>query len=449
MAVLEKLISDVRIEIGDKGKTVWANDEIIRAIEKSVSLMSRLLPKRDVVETTIVRTITGATLTIANSTGTLAYKPIKVNSVNITGKTLDTHYRINYLTGVVTEIGSGLPDADYTVSYELDSSIVDLSTILTDYIKIERVECPAGGSPPNLLTFDTFGNLLVLRAGVSLVDNDHLRIVYLCKWTPPTPTDSGSFPSHLDDIVIIGSAGQALIYKAEEYTGLAKISIVSASTVMDGIAAITFPSTPDFTAKVTLAETALDAAITQAQAAVTTLASMATPLGSASTAYSKMTAGVGVGEDYLTTGAPLINTGTRGEDVGAIYGQYAGYEAGLLQRYIDEGSGNIALALAWEAKAARQNTIANSYINEAVQRLAVVARVLEGFSTEASVANSKVNYYTAQLNKAAQLTSLSGQYLNVAGRLLASGQSKVVEFLTSLGFKPESSSQKASSEQRS
>lgn len=449
MALLEKLINDVRIEIGDREEDIWAHDEIVRAIEKSVSLMSRFIPKRSILETTIVRTVTGETLTIASSTGTLAYKPIKVGSVVITGKTLDIDYRINYLTGVVTEIGALLPDASYTVSYELDPSLLSLTTLLPDYIKIERIEYPAGVVPPTLLTFDTYGDILSLRAGTSMVGNDHLRIIYLCRWTPPTPTTAGNFPSHLDDVVIIGSAGQALIYKAEEYTHQARTAIVSATTVMDAIATVTFPTTPTYATEIGEAKTALAAAIVQFQAAVTTLSSMTTPLGSAVTAFDKISARVATGEGYLTTGDDFINTGTRGDRVGEIFGQYAAHEAALLQKFIEEGTADIALANAWEAKSARQTTIGNSYVNEAIQRLTVVSRILEGFSTEASVAGSKVTYYTAQLNKATQLAALSGQYLDVAGRFLASGQAKINEFLTALGIKVEFYMQKSSSEQRS
>ena len=111
---LTEIRSDIRLELSD-ATTFWSNDEIDRAVQKSVSLMSRFIPKRVITETTITRAITGETLTIASDAGTLTYKPVKVGSLSIPNKTLDTDYTINYMTGVVTEKNSGLDDTDYTV----------------------------------------------------------------------------------------------------------------------------------------------------------------------------------------------------------------------------------------------------------------------------------------------------------------------------------------------
>lgn len=223
--LITDLLSNIRIELQDRDSDLWQDDELVRAVEKAVSHMSRLLPKRNVVETTLVRTIASETLTISSSTGTLAYKPVKVDSLTITGKTLDTDYTVDYLTGIVTEIGSLLPDTDYTAAYELDPYMLDISSLLSDYIKIERVEYPAGGSPPTHVTSDVFGEFLVFRGDTSLTDDEHLRIVYLGKWTAPDLDTDGDYPSHLNNVIIIGSSGQALIFKAEKYTQL------SASTI--------------------------------------------------------------------------------------------------------------------------------------------------------------------------------------------------------------------------
>jgi len=254
--ILSEMLTSLRIELQDAGEPqLWEDDELIRAIEKSVSLMSRLLPKRSIVETTLVRAFTGETLTIAANTGTLLYKPIKVGSVAITGKTLDTDYRINYITGIVTEIGSNLPDTDYTVGYELDLQMLDISSLLSDYIKIERIEYPAGNSPPSLVTADVFGDFLVFRGNVSLTENDHLRIIYLGRWTIPSLDTEGDYPSNLNDAVIIGSSGQALINKAEKYTQLSASTVTDILTLLEEIGDLTLvapalspPSAPEISA---------------------------------------------------------------------------------------------------------------------------------------------------------------------------------------------------------
>lgn len=450
MAYIDKLLSDIRIEVGDRDESVWTDDELARATDKSVALMSRITPHRDIIETTIVRDIDDETLTIASSTGTLTYKPIKPGSVAMTGKTLDTDFRINYLTGVVTEIGSNLTDDDYTVSYELDDYMLDISSLLPDYIKIERVQYPADDVPVSWLTFDIYGDLLVIRgSAVTLDEDEHLRIVYLKKWTAPTPTAAGDYPSHLDDVVVIGAAGQALIYKAEEYTHLAKDTVAAAVTTLAGISAVTFTSAPDISSYITDADTALDAAITRFAAAVTTLSNLDTPLADANTALDAVATQLGAAEtEYLDVGDDLINTGTRGEDVGKTYADYAEVRVDMADTYIEEAKQRIALALANEADAGRDTTIGNSYVNEAIQRLAIAARELDSYGTSAEIDAAKVNYYTAQVQKAYQQAQASAQYLSVAGRFLASGQAKVNEFLTALGSKAEFVSHKASQEQR-
>lgn len=173
--LLPEMLDNIRIELRDTDPDSYIHepDDLVRAIAKSVSLMSRLSPKIGMVETTIVLSITSETLTISSNTGTLAYKPIKSGSLTIPNKTLDTHYRINYLTGVVTEIGSGLPDADYTVSYELDPQMLDISSLLPDYIKIERMEYPVGDTPAAYPPFDVFQDLIVLRGTDLFTENYH------------------------------------------------------------------------------------------------------------------------------------------------------------------------------------------------------------------------------------------------------------------------------------
>lgn len=254
--LLNQMMANLRIELQDTEaeSNVWSEDSLKRAIEKSVGLMSRLLPKRSMVESTIVRTVTGETLTIASDTGTLANTPIKPGSLVITGKTLDTDYRVNYLTGVVTEIDSLLTDGDYTASYELDPRMYKLSSILTKYMKIERIEYPVGNGTPTLVTADVFGDFLVFRGDVILLEDTHLRIVYLGEWDVPTITTNGDYPSNLDDVVIIGSVGQALIFKAETYTQLAVsttadilVAIATLDTLSLSDPGLTAPTTPSLT----------------------------------------------------------------------------------------------------------------------------------------------------------------------------------------------------------
>ena len=51
---LTQMRTKIRYELQDTDGDVWNLNELDRAVEKSVSLMSRLIPKRSIAETTIV-----------------------------------------------------------------------------------------------------------------------------------------------------------------------------------------------------------------------------------------------------------------------------------------------------------------------------------------------------------------------------------------------------------
>jgi len=389
---LEDMTNSIRIELGDKAKTVWTdNDEITRAIVKTVALMSRLTPYRNLAEKVL------------------------------------------------------------TAAMIKDKYLLDISTILSDYIKIERVEYPitTTTTPPPVVTFDVIGKYLKFREDHSLKADDEIRIIYLGAWTPPTPTAEGNYPVHLDDIVIIGSAGQALIFKAEQYTHTVISTLDGAITALGAISVVTFPSAPDITSHITAAGTALTAAIARFAAAVTTLGSMDVPLGDADTALDQVGTELTAAIAYLESGDDLINAATRGEKSGAVFGDYAGHRTDIADSYEKEAERRIALALAYEQDAARDTTIGNSYVNEAIQRITMASRLIDKFENEVGLANAGVSYYRSQIDKATQLGVIAAQYLEATGRYLASGQSKINEFLAALGFRPEFSTQRASAEQRS
>jgi hypothetical protein len=456
--LLSNMIADLRVELHDSDPTsyLFEDTELIRAIEKSVSLMSRLIPKRTITETTITRIITGETLTISSSTGTLAYKPIKSGSLVITGKTLDTHYKVNYLTGVVTEIGALLPDTTYSASYELDSNILDLSTFLTDYIKIERVEYPVGGNPPSNLTFDQYGGLLALRGkDFQLTASEHLRIIYLAKWIAPTLAVKGDYPEHLDNAVIIGSAGQALIFEAEKYTQLAADEAAIADALITAITALTEPAGYASAAATIVAATGAPTAPT------------ALTIGFAGTenipmnTYNTTLALIGstdnpLAQGYLSTGAAFINAATRGDQVAT---QYAGYASAVMETSkirIEEVAARLKsyemILLNYQAQVSAFNAAANVYQATASWQVGNANALVAGERNQVDGASSEIAAYngtvTARLGQLAQSVTLVDKYLDIAGRYLASGQAKINEFLIMIGIKSEFNFNKASSEQR-
>ena len=433
----DAMLHAIRIELQDSDSSLYENDEILRAVDKAVSLLSRLVPKRGIAETTLVRSITNETLTIATSTGTLAYKPVKKDTLSITGKVLDTDFRINYLTGVVTEIGANLPDTTYTATYELDPTLLDLSTFLNDYIKIERVEYPAGETPVTNLTFDSYGSILSFRGTVSLDDTKHIRVVYLSKWTAPTVSVAGDYPSNLDDAVIIGSVGEALIYKAEYYTqksveALADITAPTKPT----LAALTPPTSPTFA---TLVAPTSPTLVTPSAPVAPTLATLTAPtdytfskpsspsLPSDPTAPTAPTIAftdvetsvtaigteIAAAKAHHTTGAGLVNTATRGSNVASVYGQYAdtvmsgaGHRVNEAMARLREIEDTINL---YQAKVTAYGSDVNAYANKISGTMNKYSSDIAAESAGSSDFATRVSKYTAQINANNTLINLYAQ----------------------------------------
>lgn len=500
---LQDITSNMRIELQDTAKALYEDDELKRAVEKSVSLMSRLLPKRDIIETTIVRTITDESLVIASNTGTLAYKPIKSGTLNIPNKSINVDYTVDYMTGIVTEIGSNLPDDTYTVSYQLDSSMLDLSTFLTDYIKLERLEYPVGDYPPSIIVFETFGDILVVGGDTTLTEFNHLRLIYLKKWTAPTPEANGDYPSHLDDAIIIGSCGQALIYKAEKYMQDCVSVISGTSDLLTELESIV-PVIPTLIAPTppSLATLTPPSAYTVVKPTSPTLPSLPTPPSAPTLSFTEveaafdkiaaeLTSGTLSAEKYLEAGDDLINSPTRGADAGSVYGQYATVKINMGQAYNNEALGRLKEIEETLAKYASEVTSfgseVNAYANEisgligkyredinnedlGVRNATSAAQVFSsevdaqkaqvnvyqsevaGFQAQIANIQNKVNVYTARsstiLSQIQQRTVQVGSYLDISGRYLASGQAKIQEMVAMLGIKTEFIAPKVSTERR-
>jgi len=397
MALLNKLISDVRLEIADKDRSFWdTDDEIIRAIEKTVSLMSRLLPRKGVVTEELEE---------------------------------------SWIEGNYVDISELLP---------ADGRLGDA---------IHRVEYPVGRTPPELIPVEVMGNYLWLKTNVPIRAGESIRIIYQGTWTPPTIAAPGNYPPHLDSVVVIGAAGQALIFKAEHYTNLSAVTVEKALKTLDELIEIEFPDAPDpetgdlsyFIGK---AKDTLVKAQSAFGTALATLGGMSSYLSSGADRIGLLPSAVSAARGHMSTGAPLINKVTIGDKVGETYGAYAINEISIARESVQSGVAYAQLAGAVEAKAGRESIIANGYIQEAVQHLAAIKHHLSIFESEVSLNRNKVEMYRAQLESMSRENNIPSQYLAIAGRCLASGQAKINEFLAALGYKPELHKSSSASEQR-
>lgn len=345
--ILTEMHSALRIDLQDTAAVVYTDEELTRAINKAVALMGRIIPRLAIAEFTLSRTIDDETLAIASSTATTAYKPVKYDSETITasGTTYvrDTNYSINYMTGVVTEI-TGMTDGDYNIDYQLDPYILDINTITDGMLNIARVEYPLGDVPQTFPTTNWYGDYLYFTGEDTLSAGQHVRVLYYKRYLTPTEDAAGDYPLHLDEAVLTGACGQAILSKARAYFDEAVAAATSSDTSL----------------------TAADGDITDAETALDEVAT-----------YLDLAAA------YLTTGDNLINAVNAGRDVGSTYASYAAQEAGIANQYIAEATARLNSAQIELSKSERHNA-------ETVNYIAVISAMTEA-------GQAKLNEFYAML----------------------------------------------------
>ena len=430
--------SDIRTELSDSA-TFFSDTEIDRAVEKTEALLARLIPKKNVFEATYDSS-GSETLTIATNTGTLSQIPVKYDSETLvndgSGETevRNTDYTINYQTGVVTEIGSLLADGAYTATYTVDPKRIDLTTNIPDPIKITRIEYPVGDQPPTYLGgYDWVFNTIILHGNDLLGDGRNYRIYYDSKWIGATASVDGDYPEHLDDAVVIGAAGQVLIIKAEKYvqSSVTELELVNAAADsmatpladinvdLDKVALYLETNDTTDNAKDVLANISDD--INALRTAISTALDLSsTYLTNANTDPSA--------KFYLTTGDDKIITVNVADNVAENYANYARTSIQIYNSLIAEANIRLSNLRSYIEEAAGWTEMGDTFIKEATQRIA------------------EVNAWSVQADK---YRTTSQEYLNIAGRYLASGQAKINEFYVMLGFKPEIRGTQSSSGQAS
>jgi len=354
---LAEIINALRIELQDEDATTFSEGELERCITKTVSLMSRLIPKRCVIEKTYPNNVTAESLVIASGKATTTYKPIKYASEVITKSGVTyvrgTNYSIDYTTGIVTVI-TDMDDETYSIAYSLDSSALDISDIATKLITIDRLEYPVGDSPSSYPTFNLIGDILFLSGSDSFSAGKHLRISYNGVYDPPSEQLEGTYPQHLDEAVIIGACASALLAKARYYLYQAAKVAVESDTE-------TASSTVDITA--------------------------------ALAALAKVGDCLDLAEGYLASGDGLINAVTAGQDVGATYATYANQECGIASQYISEATALLNAATAKMTKSQRKESETQNY-------LSVVQKMMDD-------ANIKFNEFYAMIGVRVEIVSAS------------------------------------------
>lgn len=324
---LTQLRIAIRTELTDTADSSYryTEDQLTVSIAGIVALMSRYLPRRRIFEKTIPSDVTGESITITSGVGYTAKKPVKSGSLTLadggTTKTLDTDYSFDYLLGKVTAIT--LADGTYTVSYSVDKSMVYFGDSISDFMRVERVEYPVGGNPATFIPFEEIDNYIILKGDTTLSALKHMRVYYLARHSLPTATERGSYPTHLDQAVVIGSVGQILLMQANE---------------------------------------CLDLAMDYVDDVQTDIANMSTPIGAASTALNNIAAPITNSRAFLTTGTPLVNKPNAGDKVAENFASYAQMEANLAQLYLQESERRISVSKEYFNQANIKSELINKFM---------------------------------------------------------------------------------------
>ena len=230
--------------------TILSDAEVDQAVQTAASTLSRLFPREVVAQTVFNEDITAEAWTAISDTAvTLANKPIRFGSETVTQSSVDftrnTDYEIDYVNGTITMLSTGgLSAASATITYKLDGTMIDISSLLTEPISIEAVDVIRSDQVPSEYEgWYTHGDFLMITSSVNqsqmrFVDNDHIRIYYLALHVEPGASTSGSYPDFLDELVLIGVTGYGLLTEALEQEHLAIVDIASARTSVGNIAAI-------------------------------------------------------------------------------------------------------------------------------------------------------------------------------------------------------------------
>lgn len=280
---LADIRTNITLMLSLTGTPEISDAEIDRAVVQAVATLSRFFPRELVYQTTYFEDITAESFTsnAAHATNTaLANKPIRYASETITnsGATVtyvrDTDYEMDYINGNIRTISSGSMSlsTSHLATYKMDGTIIDLSADLTEPITIDRVDILIAEEVPSELEgWRIFGDYLEITArGLNsqrrIVDNASIRVYYTAQHVEPLASANGSYPAFLDEVVLIGTSGYALLIEMNQRLHAAVADLTSARTRLGSIAAIHTVVGTTLTDLMTTEYTALRASLASAKA---------------------------------------------------------------------------------------------------------------------------------------------------------------------------------------
>ncbi len=483
---------------GTDGDGVYREEKFYRKDGKSQTGKVYFSTISQVILTEIAgSTAAGDTLSIGTAAPDTAGKevwiqlsnPIKPESEVIwtgTGKsgtkfTRDTDYRMDYANGRIyfTSAGSMAVSTTYYASYNRAQTTVDISNIIPELIRITKVLYPAGKIPEQSAAFSIWEDMLTIgsqRTGesqIALVDKEHLAIHYEARHAPPTVFGSGSYPEHLDQVVLIGAAGYALLVEAIQYelqsvTDLASSRAAVTAVTGSGLHGLANTALAKAAVLLTAENGKIDLALTKvalymelneeddsntdnAVAILENIGDDVTQLrtaidaaiGSGSNVYLgevssiDLDAGTVGAVAWLLEGELLINRLNDGERVPENFADYARTKIQIAQvrvqaamAYTQEALARLSNLRSYIEEAGGWMRVCEVFIAEASQLLAQVSACV----AEASVRITQIDRYIAE---AAQFQEIANTDMVLSDRFRAEGQIRLAEFHAILSSKAE------------
>lgn len=320
----------------------------------------------------------------------LANRPIRPKSEVVTTSpagttyTRDTDYTMDYANGRIKPKSGGSMAAAtaYLVDYTKSRLGVDINAILPVVTRIQKVEYPMNQVPQKFPSFNIIGDFMYIGSpGVGssqaeLTDKEHLAIYYEMKHDIPGEVGPGSYPDVLDEVVLIGSGGHALLIEAQQYEQAAATAITSLNSALTNVikylnnnssvdlAGLLQDITDDAASLRTALTTAVDAANAYLDDVDTT------DLGKAS---------VGA-EAYTETGDDKIDAVNIGALVAENYATYSGARVNI-------ANARITAALGYIQEATTRLANLRTYIEQA----GGYSQLAQGFVAEAQLRAESVN----------------------------------------------------------
>lgn len=413
---LDEYRTEIRLDIGcpGGGGLLWQDTELDRCVQRAVDDLTRHYPDEVVYEHTIV--LDPSILPdyiVAPAAGTwkdLTYKPIKPGSDTVTSSpagttyTRDTDYTIDYRNGRITIVAAALggtitEGAPLLVDYTKSRIGIDISAIITDLIRISRVEYPVDRVPQQFVSYNIFGDFLYIgsqkpgESQTQIADKEHVAIYYEKPQSAPTGTSSSgtapSYPAFLDQVICVGAGAYAFLMKAVNTEHQVVVDLAAVRTALGNVATYLGTTGDAYSAVGILADITDNADDLRTDIIVALNAARSALYEVDTTDLGKTDTGA---EALLSSGSAYINTVNVGDRVPENYREYAQAATNIATvrtnsalGLIQEATIRLSTLRSYIEEAGGWNRVVEDYISEAQSRLGVISDSLgiaDRFRTE-------------------------------------------------------------------